>query len=258
MNSCLYETVIMHHRLVPKEHKFKYRFFSFYLDLDEIDELSKKIFILSRNKFNVYSFYDSDHWGSQQSSIKENILLYLKGKGIDLNGGRIMVLTYLRTFGYVFNPVSLYYCFDNANNPLCVVPEIGNTFGELKPFFVGKEDLDGNKFKDSQTKFYYISPFTKLDDTLDFKLTIPSDRLNICIDTSRNSQKILLTSMIGDKKELTNRNLLWMSFKFPLITLKVIVLIHWHALLLWLKKIPYEEKTSNPHYQKEVFRAWNK
>lgn len=258
MNSCLYETEIMHHRLAPKEHRFSYKFFSFYLDLDEIDEIARKVLFLSRNKMNVYSFYDIDHLIKGQRSIKDNILSYLRDHGIDLQGGRIMLLTYLRTFGYVFNPVSLYYCFDKDNKPLCVVPEIGNTFGELKLFFIGTEDLNGSKFKDSQEKFYYISPFTQLDDTLDFRLTIPSDRLNICIDTSKNGKKIILTSMIGEKKKLTNGNLLWMSIKFPLITLKVITLIHWHAFMLWLKKIPHEEKTNNPHMQKEVRRAWNK
>ena len=258
MNSCLYETAIMHHRLKPKEHKFSYKFFSFYLDLDEMDEVARRIFFLSRNKFNVYSFYDDDHLEKGQHSIKDNILSYLKNQGVDLQGGRIMLLTYLRTFGYVFNPVSLYYCFDKDSKPLCVVPEIGNTFGELKLFLIGIENLTENKFKNKQEKFYYISPFTQLDDTLDFKLTIPDNRLNICIDTAKNGEKIILTSMIGEKKALTNFNLLLLSIKFPLVTLKVITLIHWHAFMLWLKRIPHEEKTNNPHLQKEVRRAWNK
>jgi DUF1365 family protein len=248
----------MHHRLVPKEHRFSYKFFSFYLDLDEIDELTSKIPFLSHNQVNAYSLYDIDHLVKGQHSIKDNILSYLQGRGINLQGGRIMLLTYLRTFGYVFNPVSLYYCFDKDNNPLCVVPEIGNTFGELKLFFIGTEGFSGNKFKDRQDKFYYISPFTKLDDTLDFRLTVPDNRVNIGIDTSKNGEKIILTTMIGEKKELTNGNLLWLTIKFPFVTLKVIALIHWHAFMLWLKRIPHEEKTSNPHLQKEVRRAWNK
>jgi DUF1365 family protein len=248
----------MHHRLSPKEHRFSYKFFSFYLDLDEIDQLARQIFLLSRNKFNLYAFYDRDHLQVEGHAIKENILSYLKGNGIDLKGGRVMLLTYLRTLGYVFNPVSFYFCFDVKGQPVCVVPEIGNTFGELKPFFIGPEDLSGNKFKDSQNKYYYISPFMKLDDTLDLKLTIPGERLNICIDTSRNGKKVILTTMMGKKTELTNRSLLWLTCKFPFITLKVITLIHWHALLLWLKKMPYEEKTNNPHLQKEIYHAPNK
>lgn len=258
MKSCLYETTIMHHRLAPKEHRFSYNFFSFYLDLDEIDEIARKILLVSRNKINIYSFYDNDYLIKKQHSIKESILSYLKDQGINLDGGRIMLLTYLRTVGYIFNPVSLYYCFDKDNKPICVIPAIGNTFGELKLFFIGTANLVGNRFKDQQEKFYYISPFTQLDDTLDFRLTVPDDRLNICIDTSKNEEKIILTSMIGEKKELTNGNLLWMTIKFPFITLKVIALIHWHALMLWFKKVPHEEKTNNPHMQKEVRRAWSK
>lgn len=258
IKSCLYETRIMHHRLFPKEHKFSYNFFSFYLDLDEINILNKTIFLLSRNKFNVYAFFDKDHIKRDSQDIKENVLSYLKEKNIDLNGGRIMLLTYLRTFGYVFNPVSFYYCFDRDNNPVCVVPEIGNTFGELKPFFISTESLQNDKFKETQDKFYYISPFARVDDQLEFRLTIPNDRLNICVDTSRDGKKMIVTTMMGDKTELTNKNLFWMSLKFPFVTLKVIFLIHWHALMLWIKKIPYEQKTSNMHLQKEVYRVRNK
>ncbi len=259
MNSCLYETEIMHHRLAPREHRFAYRFFSFYLDLDEIDELTRRIVLMSRNKFNVYGFYDCDHMGTPGHSVKDNLLMYFNENGIDFkSGGRIMLLTYLRTCGYVFNPVSFYYCFDEKNNPLCVVPEIGNTFGELKPFLVRKKDLHSNQFKNTQDKLYYISPFTRLDDQLDFRLTIPDERLNICIDTTKNNQKIILTTMTGQRRELTNRNLLRLTLQFPLVTTKVIALIHWHAFRLWLKRIPYQEKTTNPHLQKEVFRAWSK
>lgn len=258
LKSCLYETEIMHHRLSPKEHRFSYKFFSFYLDLDEINGLTKRILFLSRNKFNLYSFFDRDHIEKDGHPVKESVLSYLNEKGINLAGGRIMLLTYLRTFGYVFNPVSFYFCFDKNDRPVCVIPEIGNTFGELKPFLIRRDQLNGRKFKDSQDKFYYISPFARLDDQLDFKLTIPGEKLNICIDTSRRGKKLILTTMLGHQEPLSNRTLGWLTLKFPLVTLKVISLIHWHAFLLWMKKIPYEEKTSNIHLQKEVQRVWNK
>jgi hypothetical protein len=248
----------MHHRLAPKEHRFSYKFFSFYLDLDEIDELTGRILFLSRNRFNVYSFYDRDHIGEEQSSVKENISAYLREQGVDIKNGRIMLLTYLRMFNYVFNPVSFYFCFDATGEPVCVVPEIGNTFKELKPFFIGNEALKENRFKDTQTKYYYISPFAQLDDNLDFRLTVPDERVNIGIDTSKDGKKVILTTMLGDKKPLTNRDLLWLTVKFPFVTLKAISLIHWHAFMLWLKKIPFEEKKSNMHLQKEVQRAWSK
>ena len=164
-----------------------------------------------------------------------------------------MLLTYLRTFGYVFNPVSFYFCFDQQGQAVCVVPEIGNTFGEIKPFMVNS--LRDGRFVDTQSKFFYISPFNKLDDQLDYKLMIPGEYLNIHVDTSCDSKKIMLATMAGVRKKLTTRNLTWLTLKFPFVTLKVISLIHWHAALLWFKKVPYEEKYSNPHLQKEVLRA---
>ncbi len=254
LTSSLYETEIMHHRLTPKEHKFSYRFFSFYINLDEIDELTSRITLLSHNKFNIYSFFDKDHMEVGDKTIKEKILNYLAEQGIDLTNGRIMLLTYLRTFGYVFNPVSFYYCFDENDSPVCVVPEIGNTFGEIKAFFINQNHLVGNKFKDCQDKYYYISPFTRLNDQLDFKLTIPSEYLDVRINTSRDGENILLTSMMGPKKELNNVQLFWMTLKFPFVTLKVIVLIHWHALLLWFKKIVFKNKEEHMDLQRDVLR----
>ena len=103
MNSCLYECDIMHYRLEPKKHKFTHRIFMFYFDLDEIDGLTKKITFLSHNRFNIYNFCDSDHISFKGESIKDNVLDYLKTKGVDLPSGKIMLLTNVRTFGYKFN-----------------------------------------------------------------------------------------------------------------------------------------------------------
>lgn len=257
MNSCLFDTNVMHHRLSPKEHKFNYRFFSFYLDLDEIDQLAQENMIFSRNRFNLFSFYDKDHLEIGQKSTKENISRYLLDNGIDIKGGRIMLLGYLRIFGYVFNPVSFYFCFDAHDQPVCVVCEIGNTFGELKPFLIKNDKLSRLKFKDEQVKHYYISPFMRLDDRLEFKLEIPGEQLNIKINTKRKNGRVLLTSMEGAKKPLSTSTMLKYALLIPFETLKVIVLIHWHALMLFLKKIPYEQKDANPQQQKGVYREHN-
>ncbi len=258
MNSCLYETRIMHSRLEPKKHRFAYGFFSFYLDLDEIDELARKIPGFSRNRWDLYSFHDRDHVDMGRGSVKHNILAFLGEHGIGLDGGRIMLLTYLRTFGYLFNPVSFFFCFDAEERPVCVVAEVGNTFGEMKLFLIRDGAFKDGRFRDRHDKYYYVSPFTKLDDQLDFRIAVPEEKMTVGVDTSRNGKKVLVASMTGERRELTGGNLLRLSLKFPWITLKVIVLIHWHALLLWIKKIPYELKTSNPHLQKEVHRVRRK
>ena len=257
MRSCLFDTNVMHHRLSPKEHKFNYRFFSFYLDLDEINELVRDHFIVSRNRFNLFSFYDKDHLDIGGKDTKENIIRLLLDHGIDIKDGRIMLLSYLRIFGYAFNPVSFYFCFDAQDRPICVLCEIGNTFGELKPFLIKNESLTKKRFQDEQVKHYYISPFMKLDDRLEFKLEIPGEGLNIRINTKRKNGRVLLTSMVGAKKSLNTATMLKYALLIPFETIKVIVLIHWHALILFLKKIPYEQKESNPQLQKGVYREWS-
>lgn len=258
MNSCLYECNIMHCRIKPRRHRFNNRIFMFYLDLDELDQVSSSVGIISRNRWNIFSFRDNDHLQQGGASAKENILKYVEGQGMREKVERVMLLTNLRTFGYVFNPVSFYFCFDKDHKPLCTVLEIGNTFGEIKPFFIGSDHIRNEVFEDQQTKYFYISPFVDLDVPMDFRLAVPTDRLNIKIDDVKNGEKFLYTTMSGPRRELTNANVWRYALRFPFVTLQVIFLIHFHALLLFLKKIPYHAKEADPDLQKGVYRAWVK
>jgi DUF1365 family protein len=230
----------------------------FYLDLDELDSLSRKIYLLSHNRWNIFNFRDSDHLDLGGLSVKENISKYLEQKGLAGKAGRIMLLTNLRTVGYIFNPVSFYYCFDLESRPLCVVAEIGNTFGELKPFFLGPQESTGGIFDSQQKKYFYISPFVELDIPMHFRIGIPGEGLNIKIDDIKDGEKFLYTMMSGLRIPINNKNVFKYAVCFPFITLKVILLIHWHALLLYLKKIAFHAKESNPELQKGVYRAWVK
>ncbi|MCA9406075.1 MAG: DUF1365 domain-containing protein [Candidatus Omnitrophica bacterium] len=258
LNSCLYRCEVMHDRLKPKRHKFTHSTFMFYLDLDEIDRVADRLKLFSRNRFNIYSFYDQDHMEFDGRTVKDNVLAFLKKKDIDLPVEKIKLLTNVRTFGHIFNPVSFYFCFDRNDNPLCVVPEIGNTFREMKPYVISQDTLFNNQFKDRQTKHFYISPFIDLDVDMQFKIRIPGERLNIRIDDYRGEDRFLLTSLLGEQKALSNKNLFLYTLCFPFITLKVIGLIHFHAFCLWLKKIPFHAKEANMHLQKEVLRVWSK
>ncbi|MCA9407246.1 MAG: DUF1365 domain-containing protein [Candidatus Omnitrophica bacterium] len=258
LNSCLYETLVMHCRIRPKRYRFVHKIFMFYLDLDELNVITKNIFLISHNKRNIYNFRDKDHFDLDGKNIKEKVIAFLQSKGVYFNKGKIMLLTNLRTFGYLFNPVSFYFCFDERDVPICVIPEIGNTFGEIKPFLIDSASFHNGKFVSQQKKFFYISPFIDLDIPLDFQLHVPDDRLNIQIDDFDKEGKFLYATMSGKRKELNNRNLFWHTMRYPFITLKVIVLIHYHALRLWMKKVPYNEKTNNSHLQREVYRGWNK
>jgi uncharacterized protein len=253
----------MHHRLQPKKHRFNYNVFMFYIDLDEVDVLKKKLWMFSKNKFNFFSLRDDEHLQlplenpDKTKNIREQITIYLKQNNLDIGNGRIMLLTNLNVLGYNFNPVSFYYCYDENNVPLCCIAEIGNTFGEMKPFILGKEQLHENKYHLNTVKYFYVSPFIDHDTNFDFNLAIPGEKLNIRIDDYKNEERFFISTLTGTRKQLNNRNLFMYSVRFPFITLKIITLIHWNAILLWMKKIPFHKKSANQDLQKDVYRRTN-
>ncbi len=253
MNSCLYECSVMHHRLAPKEHHFNHNIFMFYLDLDEVDSVTKKTFLFSRNRRNFYAFRDADHLPAGEGSLKQNVLAYLARNGVDLGpDGKIMLLTLPRVLGYIFNPVSFYFFFDAMGGPVCAVAEVGNTFREMKLFLLRHEDLGSDTFYKITPKQFYVSPFSSLDLSFDFKLKIPDGSLEIHIDDRDGADRVLLSTLAGKRAALSNGRLFWFSLKYPLVTLKIIFLIHWHALLLYLKRIPFYRKAANPAQQCDV------
>jgi DUF1365 family protein len=260
MNSCLYKATVMHNRLAPKPHMFHYKVFMFYIDLDELEQLPRNLWMLSRNKFNFFSFKDNEHLQlpidnpDKTKSTKEHIIEYLKQNGFNYSNEKIMLLTNLNILGYNFNPVSFYYCLDEKNIPFCCVAEVGNTFREMKPYYLGKDRFIENKFHLNTKKYFYVSPFINHDTNFDFNLYVPGEKLNIRIDDYKNEERFFISTLTGIKKPLNNRNLIWYSIRFPFITLKIISLIHWNALLLWMKKIPFHKKADNDELQRDVYR----
>ncbi len=262
MRSCLYKAKVMHNRMKPTSHRFHYNVFMFFIDLDEIEILKKKLLLFSHNKFNFFSFRDHEHLQlpidnpDKTKTTKQHILTYLQQNGIHTAPSKILLMTNLNVLGYNFNPVSFYYCFDEKNEPMCCVAEVGNTFGEMKPYLLTKDNLNGTNFHLNTEKYFYVSPFMDHDASFDFNLQIPTEKLNNRIDTYKNDERVFISTLTGTKKTMNNGNLFWYSFRFPFITLRIITLIHWNALLLWRKKIPYHKKAENPDLQKGVYRKY--
>ena len=251
MRSSLYSCTVFHKRFSPREYGFTSRVFMWHLDLDEIDGLARRIPILSRNRFNIYSFRDDDHIYLGHPTLRENVEAYLRQEGIMEKPARISLLTNLRTFGHVFNPVSFYFCEDDQGQPLAVVVEVHNTFGELKPFLLSREDLRQKQFSRKYPKLFYISPFSELDQVLEIKAEMPGKRLALYVNNYEKGEAkpFFRSSLTGEMVPLATGSLVRYSLRFPLVTLKVILLIHWHALKLYLKKVPFHAKAENPDLQ---------
>lgn len=262
MNSSLYKCLVMHNRLEPVSHRFHYRIFMFYLDLDELPALARKLWFFGYNRFNIFNFRDKDHLqlpvenADKSKGIKRQILDYLRSQDVELEKGKIMLLTNLCTWGYQFNPVSFYYCFDENGELACAVVEVCNTYHEMKLYFLSKEQIKGDHIQLNTTKYFYVSPFIDMDTNFDFNLQIPKDKLHIKIDDYKEGRRFFLSTLTGEKRSLSNGNLLWFAIRFPFITIQIITLIHWNALKLWLKKLPFHRKKSNQNLQRDVLRPY--
>ncbi|MEO8033650.1 MAG: DUF1365 family protein [Acidobacteriota bacterium] len=256
--SALYECTITHERFSPTQHRFSYRVFAFSLDLDELGDLVARIPWLSRNRFNLFSFFDRDHLQAGYEDVRSNLVALLKTRGITQPIGRIQLVTNLRMLGYVFNPVSFYFCFDVNGRPLAAVAEVNNTFGETKAYVLDRSELRGTAtaatavFESRQRKEFYISPFSDLDIDLRMRLAVPAERLGIVIDDMSGHDRILTAAMSGRRVPLTATRLAWFAVKYPLLTLRVIAAIHWHAIRLWLKGTPLRRKADDPHLQRGI------
>lgn len=259
--SCLYECRVMHQRLVPRSHRLDHGLFLLALDLDELDGLCRRLRLLGHNRRNVYEFRDADHLvsGAAGSGVRAQLAHWLAQQGSPLpDDARVLLVTLPRVLGYIFAPVSFYFCHAADGTPLCAVAEVQNTFGELKPYRVpvlpGTPEAAGERFRVVVPKAFYVSPFSDLELCFDFQLRTPGEDLALVVNDVSGDQTVLVSTLTGRRRPLTDAELVRMTLKYPLVTLRVITLIHWHALRLWAKRIPWHRKAANPERQTGVYR----
>lgn len=255
MNSALYLCRVMHHRLRPKVHRFAYGVFYLWLDLDELNALSEKLRCFRRNRWSLFSFHDSDHIIKGSATAKENVLQVMREEGVQTDRiTQVMLLTFPRVLGYIFNPVCFYYAFDAAGEPVAAVAEVTNTFHEQKPYVLTDFERDHDRFRLVTPKHFYVSPFFGLELKFDFKLRLPGETLEIHVDDQDGEERALITTLKGERREMSDATLLSAFFKYPLVTLRVIFLIHWHALRLWMKGLDVNRKGDRADLQRGVYR----
>ena len=239
MNSCIYNGEVTHTRFKPVRHFLKYKTFSLLIDLDEINELDSRISIFSHNKFNVFSFYDKDHGERDGSNLKEWVLTNIRKFNIKGKINKIKILCYPRIFGYVFNPLSIFYCYEN-DKMKAIFYEVKNTFNEQHTYIfkIKNDDEITQKCK----KRFYVSPFMDMETYYNFKLINPNNKLSVFIKQTDLTGTILTATQMGDKKEFNLKQLIKNFFKYPLMTIKIISSIHYEALLLWKKGAIYRKR----------------
>ncbi len=204
MTSSIYNGTVIHKRFKPKKHYFKYSVFSLLIDLSDLNSLNKNISFFSYNRFNLISFFDKDHGQRDGSSLTEWVKKNLEENNIFSKDIRIKLLCYPRIFGYVFNPLSVFFVYDHNENLISILYEVKNTFGEQHTYIFRVEK-------------------------------------NI-IDQYQQNEKILFASQEGKRVDFTTIELLKSYIKHPLMTFKIISAIHFEAFKLWLKGIKFVKK----------------
>ena len=242
-NSVIYNGKVIHRRFKPKEHYFKYNVFSLLIDLDELEIIQNKIKIFSYNKFNIISFYETDHGPRDGTSLKKWIIKNLKDIGINNENIQIKLLCYPRIFGYTFNPLSVFFIYDQNSRLISILYEVKNTFGEQHTY-IFKTD-DNETIINNCSKKFHDSPFIEMECHYYFRVLKPSDKISVIIDQIDKDGKLLYASQDGNARELNEKNLLISYISHPLMTLKIIVAIHYEALKLWLKGIKFVKKKFN-------------
>jgi len=240
-NSFIYSGNVVHKRFKPKVHYFKYKVFSLLIDLSEIESMEKNLKIFSFNKFNIISFYNKDHGARDGSSIKDWVINNLKKNNIDTNDIKIKLLCYPRIFGYVFNPLSVFYIYDKNLNLISILYEVKNTFGEQHTY-IFKTGIRHNLLQHMCKKKFHVSPFIEMNCIYFFRLLKPGNKISIIIDQNDEDGKILYASQDGIKSDLTNVNLIKSYLKHPLMTFKIILAIHFEAFRIWTKGIKFIKK----------------
>ncbi|MGV8995776.1 MAG: DUF1365 domain-containing protein [Parvibaculaceae bacterium] len=234
MESCLYQGQVFHARHEPRRHAFRYRVFSLLIDLDELTALDQKSRVFGVNKPALLSFRESDHGSGAPSGLKDWVISQLRAADIETFAVSVRVLCYPRIFGYVFNPLTVYYCYDPARELIATLHEVHNTFGEKHTYVLSVQHSAGQ----AAVKEMRVSPFTEMTSHYRFECEAPDEQMHLAIRLYTADALVLSTSFTGARREISDQALLATFLRYPLMTFKIISAIHLEAFKLWRKGVP--------------------
>ena len=237
--AALYVGDVMHVRLKPVGHRFSYRVMSLLIDLDRLADADRQSPLFGVNRAALYSFHEADHGGRNGPSLRAHAQSCAAERGVDLTGGRVLLLCYPRLFGYAFNPLSVYFCYRASGELALLIYEVRNTFGEIHPYVlpVASGEISAAGVRQQQDKLFYVSPFVDMAMRYHFRIRPPGERVQLRILETDRRGPLLAATFNGSHRALNTRELLHAFFTLPLVTIKIVAAIHWEALRLWLKGI---------------------
>ncbi|WP_292959476.1 DUF1365 domain-containing protein [Novosphingobium sp. UBA1939] len=244
-SSALYIGDVTHRRLRPRPHRLRYSIFYLLLDLDEVDVLAGRLRIFSHNRFNLFSFFDRDYGDGSAASPREKIEEHLRAAGIE-TGGPIRLLTMPRILGYAFNPLSVYFCHRQDGSLCALFYEVSNTFGQRHSYLIPVPAGATAPIRQESRKSFYVSPFISTDMAYSFAITPPGERVAVYVAGHDEQGPLITARLAGRRQGLTDAALARLFITYPLLTLKVIIGIHWEALRLWLKGVRLFDRPPPP------------
>lgn len=236
IDTALYQGIVRHTRVNPRKLALRHRCFWLALDVDRIDLVAKRLAILSRNAFNILSVNDGDFGDGSVRPLRSQIEKHIGSAGINARPAKIILFGMPRVLGYGFNPICLYFCLSETDAPMAIVYEVHNTFGERHSYVAAVKNAS-SMIEQTAEKAFYVSPFMDMDMRYRFKLVLSDKRLSLSINASNVQGPVIFTSLHADRSELTSGSLFKAWVSHPLLSLKVITAIHFHALRLWFKGI---------------------
>ncbi len=244
----LYFGQVMHARMKPVAHRFTYQVFTLLLDLDRLDEADCQSPLFSIGRFNLVSFFESDHLPAGRTSLRGHVDQLLAKAGLETRCEKIKLMCYPRILGFVFNPISVYYGYGASGMLSAMIYEVRNTFGQKHTYVapVREDELWQGGVRQKRSKLFYVSPFMDMVMTYKFRLNLPGPTLTFRILEEDGEGPILAATYAAQQKPLSTALLAWAFVSLPLLTLKVVAAIHWEAAKLWVKGMRLRHRPPAP------------